>query len=67
MAFLPSCGGVRRLPSSSPEFAPCWLVLMTVRCDGEERALGFGQELNMIDAALKTAEVDTKQLKCLQA
>ncbi|MBJ9658467.1 hypothetical protein I5588_28510 [Burkholderia multivorans] len=36
---------------------------MTVRCDGEEWALDFGQELNMIDAALKTAGVDTQRLR----
>jgi hypothetical protein len=30
---------------------------MTVRCAGEEWALDFGQELNMIDAALRTAGV----------
>ncbi|MEM5368943.1 hypothetical protein V4C53_23325 [Paraburkholderia azotifigens] len=36
---------------------------MTVRCDGEEWALDFGQELKAIDAALKTAGVDTKRLK----
>jgi hypothetical protein len=40
---------------------------MTVRCDGEEWALDFGQELSMIDAALKTAGVDAKRLKQQQA
>jgi len=34
---------------------------MTVRLDGEEWAR-LGQELNKIDAALKTAGVDAKQL-----
>ncbi|MPW22950.1 hypothetical protein GCT13_40750 [Paraburkholderia sp. CNPSo 3157] len=32
---------------------------MTVRCDGEEWALDFGQELKMIDATLKMAGIDT--------
>ncbi|OUL74171.1 hypothetical protein [Paraburkholderia hospita] len=36
---------------------------MTVRCDGEEWSLDFGQELNMIDAALRTAGVDANRLK----
>ncbi|WMY07279.1 hypothetical protein [Paraburkholderia phenoliruptrix] len=36
---------------------------MTVRCDGEEWPLDFGQELKMIDAALKSAGIDAKQLK----
>jgi len=36
---------------------------MTVRCDGEEWALDFGQELNVIDAALKTAGVDAQRLR----
>ncbi|SKC99750.1 hypothetical protein SAMN05446935_10484 [Burkholderia sp. YR290] len=36
---------------------------MTVRCDGEEWALDFGQELKMIDAALKTAGIDTRRLR----
>lgn len=36
---------------------------MTVRCDGEEWALDFGHELKMIDAALKTAGVDTRRIK----
>jgi hypothetical protein len=36
---------------------------MTVRCDGEEWSLDFGQELQIIDAALKTAGVDTQRLK----
>ncbi|MFM0219925.1 hypothetical protein [Paraburkholderia caledonica] len=40
---------------------------MTVRCDGEEWALDFGQELNMIEAASKTAGVDAKLLKQQQA
>ncbi|CAB3810152.1 hypothetical protein LMG27177_07064 [Paraburkholderia fynbosensis] len=34
---------------------------MTVRCDGEEWALDFGQELKMIDATLKMAGVDTRR------
>nr|WP_241023965.1 hypothetical protein [Burkholderia sp. Ac-20365] len=36
---------------------------MTVRCDGEEWALDFGQELQMIDATLKLAGVDTQRLR----
>jgi hypothetical protein len=36
---------------------------MTVRCDGEEWALDFGQELKMIDATLKMAGIDTRRLK----
>jgi hypothetical protein len=36
---------------------------MTVRCDGEEWPLDFGQELKMIDAALKTAGIDTRRLR----
>jgi hypothetical protein len=36
---------------------------MTVRCDGEEWALDFGQELQVIDAALKTAGIDTRRLR----
>jgi len=36
---------------------------MTVRCAGEEWALDFGQELQMIDATLKIAGVDTRRLK----
>ncbi|REE23167.1 hypothetical protein B0G71_6406 [Paraburkholderia sp. BL27I4N3] len=36
---------------------------MTVRCDGEEWSLDFGQELMAIDAALKAAGVDTKRLR----
>jgi hypothetical protein len=35
----------------------------TVRCDGEERALDFGQELKMIDATLKMAGIDTRRIK----
>jgi hypothetical protein len=35
----------------------------TVRCDGEEWALDFGQELKMIDAALKMAGIDTRRIK----
>jgi hypothetical protein len=35
---------------------------MTVRCDGEEWALDFSQELNVIDATLKMAGVDTTRL-----
>ncbi|BCG04002.1 hypothetical protein PPGU19_085700 (plasmid) [Paraburkholderia sp. PGU19] len=34
---------------------------MTVRCDGEEWALDFGQELKMIDATLKMAGIDTRR------
>ena len=36
---------------------------MTVRCDGEEWSLDFGQELKMIDTALKAAGIDTRLLK----
>lgn len=36
---------------------------MTVRCDGEEWSLDFGQELKMIDTALKAAGVDTRGLR----
>jgi hypothetical protein len=36
---------------------------MTVRCDGEEWALDFGQELRMIDATLKMAGIDTRRLR----
>jgi hypothetical protein len=36
---------------------------MTVRCDGQEWALDFGQELKMIDVTLKMAGVDTRCLK----
>jgi hypothetical protein len=36
---------------------------MTVRCDGEEWALDFVQELRMIDATLKMAGVETQRLK----
>jgi hypothetical protein len=36
---------------------------MTLRCVGEERALDFGQALQMIDATLKLAGVDTNRLK----
>lgn len=36
---------------------------MTVRCDGEEWALDFGQELLVIDTALKTAGINTQRLK----
>ncbi|MFM0078745.1 hypothetical protein P0D72_07625 [Paraburkholderia sediminicola] len=36
---------------------------MTVRCDGEEWALDFGQELMAIDAALRTAGVNTQRHK----
>jgi hypothetical protein len=35
---------------------------MTVRCDGEEWALDFGQELRMIDATLKMAGIDTARV-----
>jgi hypothetical protein len=34
---------------------------MTVRCDGEEWALDFHPELQVIDAALKLAGVDTRR------
>lgn len=40
---------------------------MTVRCDGEEWSLDFGQERKMIDTALKTAGIDTKRLRHHQA
>jgi hypothetical protein len=36
---------------------------LTVRCDGEEWALDFGQELKVIDATLKMAGADTRCLK----
>jgi hypothetical protein len=36
---------------------------MTVRCDGEDSALDFSKEPNMIDAALKTVGIDTRRLK----
>ncbi|WP_241300265.1 hypothetical protein [Burkholderia stabilis] len=36
---------------------------MTVRCDGEEWPLDFGQELQAIDSALKTAGIDTRHLQ----
>jgi hypothetical protein len=36
---------------------------MTVRCDGEEWALDFGQELKAIDAALKTVGINTQRPK----
>ncbi|MFM0121085.1 hypothetical protein P0D73_19730 [Paraburkholderia sp. RL18-101-BIB-B] len=36
---------------------------MTVRCDGEEWPLDFGQELKMIGATLKMAGVETQRLK----
>lgn len=36
---------------------------MTVRGDGEEWALDFGQELDAIDSALKTAGIDTRRLR----
>jgi hypothetical protein len=36
---------------------------MTVRCDGEEWALDFGHELEMIDATLKMAGLDTGRLR----
>jgi hypothetical protein len=39
---------------------------MTVRCDGEEWTLDFGQELMAIDAALKTAGVDTARVNSRQ-
>jgi hypothetical protein len=35
---------------------------MTVRCDGEELPLDFGQELQAIDATLMTAGVDTARV-----
>ncbi|CAG9205198.1 conserved hypothetical protein [Paraburkholderia caribensis] len=36
---------------------------MTVRCNGEEWALDFGQELKLIDSALKAAGIDTQRLR----
>ncbi|MFM0656059.1 hypothetical protein [Paraburkholderia sediminicola] len=39
---------------------------MTVRCDGEEWALDFVQELLMIDATLKMAGVDTARVNSRQ-
>ncbi|MGT2476306.1 hypothetical protein BZM27_11470 [Paraburkholderia steynii] len=36
---------------------------LTVRCDGEEWALDFAQELNMIDATLKMAGIDTRRFE----
>ncbi|WMY11259.1 hypothetical protein [Paraburkholderia phenoliruptrix] len=36
---------------------------ITVRCDGEEWALDFGQELEAIDAALKTAGIDVARFR----
>jgi hypothetical protein len=36
---------------------------MTVRCDGEEWALDFGQELDAIDSALKTTGIGTRRLR----
>lgn len=33
---------------------------MTVRCDGEEWPLDFGQELQAIDTALRTAGLDVR-------
>jgi len=36
---------------------------MTVRCDGEKWAVDVGQALKIIDAALKTAGIDTGRLK----
>jgi hypothetical protein len=39
---------------------------MTVRCDGEEWPLDFGQELKMIDATLKMAGVDTARANSKQ-
>jgi hypothetical protein len=36
---------------------------MTVRCDGEEWPLDFGQELKMIDAALKAAGMNAQRAK----
>jgi hypothetical protein len=36
---------------------------MTVRCDCEEWALDFGQELTVIDAALKKAGIDAQRLE----
>lgn len=39
---------------------------MTVRCDGEEWALDFIQELRMIDATLKMAGVDATRINSRQ-
>ena len=36
---------------------------MTVRCDGEEWPLDFGQELQAIDSALKAAGVNPHRIK----
>lgn len=36
---------------------------LMVRCDGEEWALDFGQELEAIDAALKTAGIDVARIR----
>ncbi|WP_368623398.1 hypothetical protein [Paraburkholderia sp. BR13444] len=36
---------------------------ITVRCEGEEWALDFGQELEAIDAALKTAGIDVARFQ----
>ncbi|SEJ76290.1 hypothetical protein [Paraburkholderia diazotrophica] len=36
---------------------------MTVRCDGEEWALDFAQESQMIDATLKLAGVDIQRVR----
>jgi hypothetical protein len=36
---------------------------MTVRSDGEEWALDFGQKLKLIDNALKMGGIDTTRLK----
>ncbi|MFP3559255.1 hypothetical protein SB861_52815 [Paraburkholderia sp. SIMBA_049] len=36
---------------------------MTVQCDGEQWALDFAQELQMIDSALKTAGIDNRRLR----
>jgi len=36
---------------------------ITVRCDGDEWALDFGQELEAIDAALKTAGIDVARFR----
>jgi hypothetical protein len=35
---------------------------MTVRCDGKEWPLDFGRELQMIDATLKMAGIDTARV-----
>jgi hypothetical protein len=40
---------------------------MTVRCDGEEWALDFGQELKMIDATLKMAGIDIRRFESAPA